>query len=187
SAVGFYGDNTGGGLYKTTDGGNNWTSVFNVPSVPDNFYPYFLNQDTGFVATNSGVFAGTTDGGLTWNTKNNITNPSSSGTYNQLQFLNAKDGYYGCHVGVMKTTDGGQTWNNIMPGETGNNVNVIKFFDTQSGYYKGSTTIYHTTDAGQTWTISCRIGSGFFIGMNFLDAHTGWVCTAKGRVFRIQD
>ena len=28
SSTGFYGDTSGGGLYKTSDGGNNWTGIF---------------------------------------------------------------------------------------------------------------------------------------------------------------
>jgi photosystem II stability/assembly factor-like uncharacterized protein len=184
--MGFYGDQGGGGLYKTTDGGNNWANIYKSPTTPDNYYPYFLSPDTGFVVTNSGLSSSTTDGGQSWKLQGYLNFLSDLGSYNQLQFLNKDDGFYGCPSGLLKTTDGGNTWHNVLSGATGSSVNVIKFFDTQSGYYKGSTTIYHTADAGQTWDISCRIGSGNFIGMNFPDTHTGWVCTDKGRVFRIQ-
>ena len=186
SSTGFYGDNSGSGLYKTSDGGNNWTSIFKTPTTPDNYYPYFLNIDTGFLATSSGLFASTTDGGQNWKSLGYFNSiAGSTNSYNQLQFLNINEGFYGCPSGVMKTTDGGQTWNNILSEPSGS-VNVIKFFDSQSGYFKGSTIIYQTIDGGQTWTISCKIGSDSFIGMNFPDAHTGWACTNKGRVFRIQ-
>jgi photosystem II stability/assembly factor-like uncharacterized protein len=185
ASTGFYGDE-GGGLYKTTDGGNNWANIFKSPTTSDNYFPYFLNLDSGFVATNSGLFSSTIDGGQNWKSLGYFNSIASSpNSYNQLQFLNKNEGYYGCPSGVMKTIDGGQTWNNILQGKAGQ-VNVIKFFSTQSGYYKGSTIIYHTSDAGQTWEINCKIGSGNFIGMNFPDSHTGWACTAKGRVFRIQ-
>jgi photosystem II stability/assembly factor-like uncharacterized protein len=185
-STGFYGDNSGNGLYKTLDGGSNWTSIFKTPTTPDNYYPYFLNIDTGFIATSSGLFASTTDGGQNWKSLGYFNSiASSTNSYNQLQFLDKNNGFYGCPSGVMKTTDGGQTWNNILPEQSGS-VNVIKFFDAQSGFFKGSNTIYHTMDGGQTWTISCKIGSGSFIGMNFIDAHTGWACANNGRVFRIQ-
>jgi photosystem II stability/assembly factor-like uncharacterized protein len=184
SSVGFYGDE-GGGLYKTVDGGKNWANILNSPTTSDDYFPFFLDSDTGFVVTSSGLFESTTDGGQSWKSHGYLNSISASGSYNQLQFLNKDDGFYGCPSGIMKTIDGGQTWIDIFP-EAAGSVNVIKFFDSQSGYYKGSTTIYHTTDGGQSWTISCKIGSGNFIGMNFLDAHTGWACSNKGRVFRIQ-
>ena len=186
SSTGFYGDNKGGDLYKTSDGGNTWTSSFKTSVTPDNYYPCFINNDTGFVATSSGLFESTIDGGQNWKSLGTFSSIAcAANSYNQIQFLNKNEGFYGGPSGVLKTTDGGQTWNNILPGTSGS-VNVIKFFDSQSGYYKSSTTIYHTTDSGQTWDISCKIGSGVFMGMNFPDAHTGWACTNNGRVFRIQ-
>jgi photosystem II stability/assembly factor-like uncharacterized protein len=185
SSTGFYGDEEGGGLYKTMDGGSNWTSVFNSPTTTDNYYPYFLGPDTGFVVTSSSLFETTTDGGQTWKFQGYLNVGSAQGAYNQLQFLDINNGFYSCSSGLLKTTDGGKTWNNILPGPASTYVNVIKFFNSQEGFYKGSTTIYHTKDAGETWTISCKIGSDTFIAMNFIDAHTGWACTNKGRVFRI--
>jgi photosystem II stability/assembly factor-like uncharacterized protein len=182
SSTGFYGDEEGG-LYKTTDGGNNW---INISNAFGNYYPYFLSVDTGFVVTSNGLFESTTDGGQTWKSQGFLNSGSSSNSYNQLQFLDKNEGFYGCPAGLLKTTDGGKTWINVLFGGVIAAVNVIKFFDAQSGYFKGSTTIYHTEDGGQTWTISCKISSDSFIGMNFIDAHTGWACTNKGRVFRIQ-
>lgn len=187
SSIGFYGDNAGSGLFKTTDGGNTWTLVLKTQTTPDNYYPYFLNQDTGFVATSSGLFANTTNGGQNWKSLGYFNSLASSSTdYNQLQYLNKNDGFYACPAGIMKTTDGGQTWNNILSATAGSTVNVIKFFDAQSGYYKAATAIYHTADGGQTWDLSCKLGGGSFMGMNFLDIHTGWACTNNGRVFRMQ-
>ena len=47
-SVGFYGDESGGGLKKTGDAGNSWNTVFNDPGEPQGYYPFFLDEDTRF-------------------------------------------------------------------------------------------------------------------------------------------
>jgi photosystem II stability/assembly factor-like uncharacterized protein len=190
-SVGFYGDASGGGLNKTTDAGNSWTTVFSDPGAIQCYYPFFLDVDTGFVATGSGTFASTSDGGLTWQTKSvNLPGNQNAHTYNQLFFLDKNIGFYACPSGIMKTIDGGQTWENVLmdliDGTFINTVNVVKFLDANTGYYKGSQAIYKTSDGGQTWNLSCKVGADYLIGMYFLDIHTEWACTSKGRILRLQ-
>ena len=90
---------------------------------------------------------------------------------------------YACPPGIMKTVNGGQSWQNMLPNQadpiTINEVNVIKFVDANTGYYKESTAIYKTSDGGQTWSLNCKLGSDYFLGMYFLDIHTGGPVRAK--------
>ncbi|MGV8017473.1 MAG: WD40/YVTN/BNR-like repeat-containing protein [Ignavibacteria bacterium] len=67
----FINENTGwlGGrnvVYKTTNGGNNWSTQ----TIPDMWgYPddiYFLNSQTGYALTDEVIFK-TTNGGTNWN------------------------------------------------------------------------------------------------------------------------
>jgi photosystem II stability/assembly factor-like uncharacterized protein len=190
-SIGFYGDASGGGLNKTRDAGNSWTTVFIDPGTSQSYYPFFLDKDTGFVAIGSGTFASTSDGGLTWQTKSvNLPVNQNSYTYNQLLFFDKNIGFYACPSGILKTIDGGQTWQNVLmdllDGTFANTVNVVKFVDANTGYYKGSQAIYKTSDGGQTWNLSCKVGADYLIGMYFLDIHYGWACTSKGRILRIQ-
>ena len=190
-STGFYGDGGGGGLKKTTDSGSSWGTVFSDQSATSGYFPYFLTLDTGFVATSSGTFGSTTDGGQTWHIKTGILPVNQfSGTYNQLSFIDKNIGFYACPSGVFKTIDGGQFWQNVLmdsvDGTSFNTINVIQIVNAGMCYYKGLTAIYKSSDGGQTWSLNCKLGSDNFIGMYFLDIHTGWACTSKGRVLKIQ-
>ena len=190
-SVGFYGDKSGGGLEKTTDSGNNWGTIFSDPGTPKGYYPYFLNADTGFVATGSGTFASTSDGGQTWQIRTgSLPENQISSSYNQLFFVDKNNGFYACPSGILKTINGGQSWQNVLTDIVDpiniNTINVIRFVDTNTGYYKGLSAIYKSSDGGQNWSLNCKLGSDHFIGMYFLDIHTGWACTDKGRILKFQ-
>jgi photosystem II stability/assembly factor-like uncharacterized protein len=185
-SIGFYGDETGLGLNQTKDSGNNWVSVFNDQKMPQDYYPYFLNADTGFVVTGSGTFAVTSDGGQNWQVKpGTLPANAGSGVYNQLLFLDINTGFYAGPSGILKTTDGGLSWTNVLAA-VGNDVNAIKFPNSQIGYYKAVSVIYRSSDGGQSWTLNCKLGTDHFLGMYFLDIHTGWTCTGDGRILRMQ-
>jgi photosystem II stability/assembly factor-like uncharacterized protein len=188
SSAGYFGDESG--LKKTIDAGNNWVTNFSDGNLPQNYYPYFLNSDTGFVVTGSGKCATTSDGGQIWQIRTTNLPPNQiPSAYNQLFFLDANNGFYACPSGVMKTNDGGQSWQNVLLGTVDgafiNSVNVIRFLDVNTGYYKGSRAIYKTSDGGQTWSLNCKLGSDQFTGMFFLDIYTGWACTNKGLILSI--
>lgn len=188
AAEGFYGDENSG-LMKTSDSGNNWVNVFSTAKASDEYYPYFLDPDTGYVATGSGTLASTTNGGQTWESRvNKLPVNLLSRAYNQLFFLDRHIGFYACPLGVLKTIDGGDSWQSVLAGtvDADNGVNVIRFVDANTGYYKASSVIYKSSDGGQTWSINCKLGTDNFVGMYFLDSHTGWACTARGRVLKIQ-
>jgi hypothetical protein len=148
---------------------------------------YFINPDTGYLAIGWGKFAVTINAGASWQSTNTMLPVNGSpGIYNQLYFLNVDTGFYACYSGVLKTMDGGINWVNVLA-ENAQGVNVIKFPDSRTGFYKGSQEIYMSIDGGDDWTLSCKLGSSYFMGISFADVHHGWACTSDGRVLYLNE
>lgn len=138
-----YATGSDGYVYKTTDAGNSWTSIY----MGGNYWMsgvYFFDSNTGFVS--GGNMGGgthpiwkTTDGGANWQT---VLNLSGSGGISWIEFADINMGYavfavnngYGT---LQKTTDGGNTWTNeTTPGDS---LYMIHFPSPAIGYAVGKT------------------------------------------------
>lgn len=98
---------TDSSLYKSTDGGKNWTLIFNDDNqeIAD---INFLDQDNGYIIGNQGFkMRRTTDGGVTW-TKLEVPYDF----YNLVRFKTKNIGVIVNEYGKVSVTyDGGQNWN----------------------------------------------------------------------------
>lgn len=185
-----YGDPIGSGLgemeiYRTTDGGNNWTQIA-AAALPNplsgeygyNSTPTAVGQTLWFT-TNRGRIYRTDDSGITWSAfQSPLTDFGSATDNGSLKFSNASNGCIlrtqGTTYTFYTTTNGGQTWSAGTP-----------FTGTRRilTYIPGTTTIVATsqaapvgtsvsTDNGATWTdvesLEQRGASAF------LNATTGW-------------
>src|SRR5947199_1356127 len=124
---------TGGGVFKTTDGGDTWTPVTDKyfggtigaigvsESNPDIVYvgtgEYPIR---GNVAAGDGVWK-TTDGGKTWTSlglaeTQQISRVRVHPTNPDIVWVGAQGHAYGPNAerGVYKTTDGAKTWNKVL-------------------------------------------------------------------------
>ena len=113
-------------IYKTIDGGFNWSELFNDTTININTMS-FLSRDIGFVAGNNGVIFKTTDGGLLWENVSTGNNHSIK----KMDYMNDSIGLIAGDSGfVMTTINGGQTWNFESTGHTGNVQKVYCFNDS---------------------------------------------------------
>lgn len=148
-------------VYKTIDGGLNWTEQLNESMLDGNYYfrnIEFLNTDIGFLGTLNGKIFRTIDGGSTWNNITNITpNPPAICGLSAV----GSSTIYGCGAYftpayIIKSTDSGATWVNIDMSAYANALVEIKFLTEDIGYACGSSstgaTVLKTTDGGTTWT-----------------------------------
>jgi len=162
-----------GGLWKTTDGGNTWTTnTDNLPvlGISDIAIDY-SNPNIMYIATGDGDAAislsngggdtksigvlKSTDGGTTWNT----TGLNWSVTSQKLiRRLVMNPGYpleltAATSDGIYRTLDGGITWPQVQAGYfmdvefKPNNTDTL-----YASTYGGNAEIYRSTDYGTTWS-----------------------------------
>lgn len=137
-------------LYKTLDGGSNWTQKA-IPGVAGsrNFSAvYFTNDNTGFIAggnmTNDSIqtILKTTDGGETWTVIRDNLDPM----LNDIYFLSPGEGYAVGYGGtVLHSTDTGTTWQAVTLPDFNPffNFNAVRFLNPDYGYIIGDAGIIY--------------------------------------------
>ncbi|MEO6694022.1 MAG: metallophosphoesterase [Ignavibacteria bacterium] len=167
-----------GKVYKTSNGGNNWTTVHTASDYPFGKYRSigFFNEQTGILGTLNSSFPlkRTTNGGVTWN---NVVIPSPV-PYGICGISIVNDsvaygcGRYAAPANVVKTTNKGLTWTSITmnPALVRTLIDcyfwsedsgiVVGGFNTFS-YAVGYAVVMMTTNGGVNWQqtyISTRSG-----------------------------
>ena len=145
----------GGNVFKTTNGGDNWTQ-YSTGATSENIYSAeMVNANTGFCVMNSSgqpIFR-TTNGGVNW------TGATTTGFTGSIRGITSVDGntVYACQSfgtsRVAKSTNGGVNWTLItLPAAV--DANSIDFKDNNTGYVSGNTSgiICRTTNGGANWT-----------------------------------
>lgn len=167
--------NAGGGIFKTTDGGTNWTqqgagSIFNATSFPD--FVYFWDANNGFAVgdpNGPGVtyyeIYTTTDGGTTWTRTPSANIPAK---LNNTEYAIVNDYtvhgntiWFGTNAGrCYKSIDKGLNWTvSVVSANNTEVVSDIAFRSATEGLAivsdaNGSVfTTYKTTDGGATWAV----------------------------------
>ncbi len=119
-------------IYKTTNSGFSWSTVYRDSSQPKRISSIFFTDDnTGYITKEYGNFMKTTNGGIDW-----IILGEGIGT---LFFFDANTGFSsGGTNAIQRTTDGGLSWspmknNNILTG-----VRKIDFINSLTGWVLGS-------------------------------------------------
>ncbi len=150
------------GIYKSTDGGANWTKVLFVsnqagasdlvmnPANPQILYASFWdrirnNQESVIYGTHAKVYK-TTDGGTTWTQLSGGLPTGVMGRTGLAISPQNPEKLYAIYVdslstvgGLFKTTDGGQNWTQM-------NTNAIDDAFSDFGWYFGKVRINPTND-----------------------------------------
>lgn len=147
-----------GGLWKTNDGGQNWTVLTDhLPSLGvsailiDRNNPQIIYLGTGdrdhSAAQGIGVWK-SLDGGLSWNPSNSTM---GNVTVGDLMFpLNRNDVIVAAtNAGIFRSADSGATWQNVYTG----NFKDLDQHPTDAGifYATASGKFYRSTDTAQSW------------------------------------
>ncbi|NND62091.1 MAG: hypothetical protein HKN48_02735 [Flavobacteriaceae bacterium] len=177
------GANTGG-VWKTTDGGQNWTPLGDYFS---NLYVYSVaidptDSDTYFFGSSSGLIYKSIDAGATWNEIADISNslinkilinPDNT----DIIFASSQN------AGVYRSTDGGSTWVEPVPSDIRAYDIEFKPGDTNTVYISGLG-FHKSTDGGATFTtITGFANDAKMIGVSPDNPDVVYVVEANGGSF----
>jgi len=159
-------------LFKTTDGGANWSQQLQLPvhepgnPFIDNYISdlIFCDVNTGWMVYGQTEIYFTSDGGNNWEER--PIDPEYSAQ--EIHFFNTLNGWaVGSHV--LRTSDGGRTWVDKTPpaadsvrwSNCTNYERSSAFADTLCGWVVGDVGnhahIFHTSDGGNTWQVQYSI------------------------------
>ncbi|RPI18567.1 MAG: T9SS C-terminal target domain-containing protein [Ignavibacteriae bacterium] len=137
---------------------------------------YFINQNTGWFASNYGTIIKTTNGGNNWfhNTDTNLYAINIT----KIIFVNDVTGF-ACGYGysnkgyVLRTPDSGNNWQYI---EFNSNIYSIYFLNSKTGYAGADNNkLYKTTTNGITWTSTNINNIKKIYSIFFINANTGFI------------
>ncbi|ROL61534.1 hypothetical protein D9V86_05285 [Bacteroidetes/Chlorobi group bacterium ChocPot_Mid] len=164
------------GIYRTDDGGVNWSKQKDFGSGQDSMSMraiFMIDENNGWIAGSKVYY--TNDGGANWN---EVDVAGKKIYFNDVFFVNAN---YGWVIGAesYRTTDGGSNWIKMdISGGSGSNTYLGKVFfaDINTGYISSYGKLLKTTDGGVSWNEITISGIKYGIAsLYFLDANTGWV------------
>ncbi|MDO5980232.1 PKD domain-containing protein [Flavivirga spongiicola] len=161
----------GGGLWVTTNGGQNWTpktddlgitGIWSMAVNPNDFNNIYISTNVGGSGNYSiGIFK-TSDGGNTWLPTGYALDITSTYTRVHKLIINPNNTdvlFAGTSTGLLKSTDGFQTYTTVLTG----NITDIEFKpgDPSIVYAtnKSNNTLYRSTDGGETFSTTTAVGS----------------------------
>ncbi len=196
--------NVDGYIYKTTDGGNSFTTQLHQSATSFRCVG-FANETKGWCGNlGTGSWSPTTDtmplyqtldGGSTWQAVTTISGPLPKGICG-ISVVNDMVVYAVGRVGgpcyILKTTDGGATWTSYDFDPPAHYLIDCHFFSPDTGLVAGCTgtsfndekyAVWYTTDGGSNWQLVYH-DSTTFIGhcwkINFPSRNVGYVSVEAG-------
>src|SRR4030095_5533810 len=155
----------------------------------------FINQNTGFMCgrefNNSARILKTTNGGNNWLLKYNAGN--SLDQLNSIAVLSANTliavggSYNYDSEGIVKSSDGGETWNDFSNITSPSILMTTGFFNQTTGIalgYYGK--MIRTTDMGISWTsLNLFSNNSFYVNtVTFTDNQTGLLLCNNGKIMK---
>ena len=154
-------------VFKTTNGGANWTIVKTVSNSLKSVF--FINNNVGWIGGRYGDKYQTIDGGLNWTYQGN-----TGGDYiNCLYFINEQKGWGGS-TRVITTSNGGTSWSFIGISDIFY-VNDIYFTDANNGWAAATSKVLNTTDGGVTWNKITTPSTMARMALSVVDPKNIWV------------
>lgn len=173
-------------VYKTDDAGNTWEEIdtgvsSGLGGTLGISRIYFSDHNNGWAVTRIGDVLNTTDAGESWTIDTEAISTESNRTLNAVFAIDQNTVFIGGGNGqtyhLKRTTDGGETWTDLISSNGVNDVVRDLFFtDANNGWAITEYVVYKTTDGGDSWTESFEFAlSNDFTKVTFTDPNTGFL------------
>lgn len=170
-------------IIKSTDGGNNWNTVF-FDQTGGLFSVFFTNNNTGYCSGGEylywiGQILKTTNSGINWFYK---SIPGNSHGFVSVFFPNMNTGYVGIYRNTnfyYKTTNSGDNWLQYSLPDTGDG-NDIFFINSDTGFILCSiitgSRVLRTSNGGINWSVQASyVSNSYLYSIKFVNSQTGFV------------
>ena len=182
------GDESGGVIHKTIDGGSTWsTSLTSFPNSINCLF--FLDNNTGFCADSDILIYKTTDGGINWNTFYATSWPLTVNRHLRDIYFNSDTSGFICGGknygnGVLyQTSNSGDYWSY---NEYSHEYRGICFADAVHGVLCGYGSLLVTADGGSTFD-NVENGKAFYTGISVDSNSSFWMCDFNGSIYQSTD
>jgi len=192
-SVSFSDENTGmvlgdsstyGLVYRTTNGGINWTFRNNQLSLFCNDI-FCLDSVTAYAVNQQNIFK-TTNGGTNWDASYYFQHA----IYTSVYFTSYEAGFAVGNDGlVSRTFDGGKSWyssriSNVVEDPPFNLFRSVYFTDSLNGFITGDFGLFfQTTNGGSNW-FHQKESIKHFYDVSFLNESTGYTCGQSGAIMK---
>ena len=161
-----------------------WHWIQSIEFV-NQFTGWAVGGDSGWGGTTDGIILKTTDGGETWEIKQNLQTPLTD-----MDFINEYKGWAVGRNGLIKaTSSGGESWV-TQNGPIGGTLTSVCFTDENNGWIVSMSNfgeIIHTTNGGNSWTKQTNTSGNPLHDVFFINQKTGWAVGLDTTIIRTID
>ncbi|MCB9214966.1 MAG: hypothetical protein H6616_03725 [Ignavibacteria bacterium] len=165
-------------LMRTKNGGDFW-ELRELYKFDTEFTDVSASSpDSVWISTTEGYALLSTDGGSTFSQVTIFTNTNAR-PLNAIQFVDPMVGWViPNQYGIMRTTDGGQSWHQLYPRIT--YFYSMHFLDRNHGIATVPTEVWVTDDGGETWQRNADQLGKLYTTLSYINEYGLWAGTSSG-------
>ncbi len=178
----------GGDVTRSNDGGQTWSYPINTTKASSVKDVTFVDDNVGFFVAADGYIGKSTDGGASWELKDNSLFGVSNKYYHFVFFKDALNGFAGGSSGALQFThDGGETWTEGYA-EASFTIYDGMYLNDSTGFAVGSSgKICKTTKGDTGWAEVIDFGTMNMRNIVFVNETTGFIVSSNGFIFKTTD